>query len=223
MEKLDIYTDGSCLKNPGGVGGYGAVLLTDPPTVISGHIPAPTTNNRAELMAVIFAIFHAQSLGFKYLRILTDSRYIVDTMNLNYAKNANKDLWDLLDLSLSTLNSCKFRWVRGHNGNEYNELADKLASEGANKYPDIIKEQKDEFTVTEIGGKLNPKMNPVSLNKFLIKHGYQVKNYKDYSPTFKGIPFSVETIYIDSDGFQYRTYKWNSKLVTEIQAILDNL
>lgn len=132
-DHLIIYTDGSCSKNPGGCGGYGIVLVTnkDNPVKLSGLIQAPTTSNRAELMAVIIAIFHAQNLGYKRLHINSDSQYVVKTINGEYRKNKNQDLWALLDLATSTLSNLRCRWVKGHNGNVYNEMADKLAEEGS--------------------------------------------------------------------------------------------
>lgn len=134
---LEIYTDGACINNPYGAGGYGILLLTEPePTKLAGNIIKPTTNNRAELMAVIVAIFHAQSLGYKDLKIYSDSQYVVKTLNKEYRKKKNRDLWELADLATSTLNSCQFEWVRGHNGDKYNEIADQLALEGCNKFPE---------------------------------------------------------------------------------------
>lgn len=130
---LEIYTDGSCLVNPGGKGGYGAVLLCDPIIEISGHIQEPTTNNRAEIQAAIYAVMRARALGYHNLKIYTDSIYIVKTYTGEYRKKKNLDLWDLLDLALEDA-EFEFEWVRGHSTNKYNNMADKLASKGANKY-----------------------------------------------------------------------------------------
>lgn len=134
MNQLEIYTDGACSCNPGGAGGYGVILLTDPPVKLAGNIKSPTTNNRAELMAVIVAIFHAQTLGYYDLIIYSDSQYVVKTLNREYRKKKNKDLWDLAELAISTLKSCQFQWVRGHNGDVNNEIADDLALIGCTKY-----------------------------------------------------------------------------------------
>lgn len=223
MQILKIYTDGSCLKNPGGVGGYGGVLLTEPPTLISGHIPAPTTNNRAEITAVLYALFHAQSLGYKRIKIYSDSEYTINCATGVYNRNANLDLWDLIDLALSTLHYAEFHWVRGHNGNEYNELADKLANEGAHKYPLPIKDPNKDLTVTEVGERLNPKMKATELNKLLITSEYQYRNGKLYLPTSKGKPFSILTPFADHKGNVYYKLSWKNDMIKEIQNLLDSL
>lgn len=135
-DHLIIYTDGSCTKNPGGSGGYGIVIITnkDTPIKLSGYIPAPTTSNRAELMAVIVAVFHAQNLGYRRLHINSDSKYVVNTINGQFKTNKNKDLWDLLAIASSTTSSFRAHWVKGHNGNIYNEMADKLALKASKLY-----------------------------------------------------------------------------------------
>lgn len=219
---LKIYTDGACLKNPGGIGGYGATLLTDPVTNLSGHIPAPTTNNRAELMAVIVAMFHAQTLGYKNLLIYSDSRYVVDSLTYGYKRNVNQDLWDLSDLAISTLERVKFQWVKGHNGNEYNELADKLACDGMYKYaPEGSPQAVVGFNVTKIGELLKPKMTAVNVNKFLTKHGYQIKHGEEYIPVApNGTKYSIVDNFVDFNGYGYSRLIWKPAIVTELQSLI---
>jgi ribonuclease HI len=220
---LKIYTDGSCIKNPGGRGGYGAVLLTEPPILIRGHIPE-TTSNRAELTALIVSIFHAQSLNYKDLVVYTDSRYVEGIVKGIMNRSANLDLWDLLDLATSTLNSFKILWVKAHDGNPNNELADKLAREGSDLYlAKYIEENNEELTPTEVGLLLRPKMKPIDLNKFLLKHGYQYKPYKDYKLTDKGKKFAVVEDFIDFSGSGYSKFKWKPTIVNEVQNLLDQI
>lgn len=125
-----IYTDGSCHNNgsANGKGGWGYVILT-PST--PGHITGSgkqigTTNNRMEITAALQALKFCPNNSI--VKIVTDSQYVIGTMTKNWKRNKNTDLWSLLDKEVSRMRSVDFEWVKGHNGNEYNELADKLAS-----------------------------------------------------------------------------------------------
>ena len=133
---IKIYTDGSCLENPGN-GGW-AAIINDNENIkkISGS-EKNTTNNRMELMAPIMALKKIKKKS--EITIFTDSKYVKDGITdwikkwkLNNWKNSNKkpvknkDLWIKLD------NSClkhrvTWKWIKAHAGNKYNSLADELA------------------------------------------------------------------------------------------------
>ena len=123
---ITIYTDGACSGNPG-IGGWGVVIIdsSKEPVFLSGG-ENNTTNNRMELTAVIRGL-EATPEGSSSV-INSDSQYIVNTMNLGWKRNANKDLWGALD-SLVKSRDVKFIWVKGHAGNTWNEKADRLAVE----------------------------------------------------------------------------------------------
>lgn len=139
--ELTIYTDGACLKNPG-PGGYGAVLLyRDKVKEIAKGFP-DTTNNRMELLAVISAL---ETLKYPCsVRIFTDSQYIAKAINQGWLDKwqrngwktstksdvKNKDLWQRM-INLIKVHSVKFNWVKGHNGDYYNERCDDLARDAA--------------------------------------------------------------------------------------------
>ena len=138
---VTIYTDGACSGNPG-PGGYGAVLLTaGHEKELSGGFRL-TTNNRMELLAAIVGL---ETLNRRcQVALYTDSRYIVDAINKDWARRwrdngwmrnkreaaVNPDLWERL-LDLLDRHDVDVRWVRGHAGNEGNERADKLAVEAS--------------------------------------------------------------------------------------------
>ena len=124
-QTLTIYTDGSCLGNPG-PGGWAAIVLdqSGEPRQLSGH-EDHTTNNRMELMAAIRGL-EAAPAGSKVV-LHSDSGYLVNTMTKNWKRRVNHDLWGQLD-DLSGSRSVEWRWVRGHNGNRWNEAADRLAA-----------------------------------------------------------------------------------------------
>lgn len=134
---VEIYTDGACSGNPG-PGGWGAVLVYS--TVekeISGHA-ADTTNNRMEMTAVIEALKLLKTSC--KVDIYTDSSYVQKGMSewlegwkAKGWKTADKkpvknaDLWQVLE-EQALRHDVRWHWVRGHDGHEYNERADKLAT-----------------------------------------------------------------------------------------------
>ena len=137
---IKIYTDGSCLGNPG-FGGWAAIIfLNDKKIKIKGK-KKNTTNNQMELMAPIKALKKIP-VGEK-VQIYTDSKYVkmgmtewIETWKKNNWKTSskkkvkNKDLWKKLD-HLSEKYQIKWLWIKGHSGNVINEEADQLAREAA--------------------------------------------------------------------------------------------
>lgn len=129
LDQVTMYVDGSCLGNPG-PGGWGAVLeCKGIEKEFSGHIPE-TTNNRAELIAMIE--------GLKLLKrscevvIYSDSQITVNCADGLYSRKKNKDLWAQLD-ELEDKHFVYYRWVEGHMGIDGNERAHKLAEKAARK------------------------------------------------------------------------------------------
>ncbi|HRG63679.1 MAG TPA: ribonuclease HI [Burkholderiales bacterium] len=130
--KLIIYTDGACKGNPG-IGGWGAILMYgDKVKEIYGYAPE-TTNNRMELSAVIEALKVIKRSC--PITIFTDSQYVkrgitewIDGwIKKNWKNVKNVDLWQEL-YPLSKQYDIDWQWVRGHNGDKYNERADELAN-----------------------------------------------------------------------------------------------
>jgi len=125
--EIVIHTDGACKGNPG-PGGWGTVIEQNGnQQKLSGSEPQ-TTNNRMEMTAVIKGL-EAVEPSSKVL-ISSDSTYVINTMTKGWKRKANHDLWDQLD-SLVKGRDVSWRWVRGHNGDRGNELADALATKEA--------------------------------------------------------------------------------------------
>ena len=135
-----LYTDGSCLENPG-PGGWAAILQwRDEERELSGG-EADSTNNRMELQAAIE--------GLRALKrpmqvdLYTDSTYVMKGVTewmprwkVNGWRTAakkpvqNQDLWQALDAALGD-HDVRWHWVKGHAGNEMNERCDELARAAA--------------------------------------------------------------------------------------------
>lgn len=121
---LTIYTDGACSGNPG-PGGWAYIILSDGKEVVrgSGH-ENRTTNNRMEVTAFIEALKVIPSAH--QLLLVSDSEYLIKTLAGTYSKKKNLDLWVLVDAAVEK-HDVQFKWVRGHNGDQWNEVCDKLA------------------------------------------------------------------------------------------------
>jgi ribonuclease HI len=118
-----IYTDGSCLKNPGGPGGWAFIIIEREHIYkISGSFPE-TTNNRMELTAVIEALKFAKE---KEYIIYTDSQLTMNCATGIWKRKANIDLWNEYDENLKE-RKISWKWVKAHNGDKYNEIVDKMA------------------------------------------------------------------------------------------------
>ena len=88
---IDIYTDGSCLGNPG-PGGWAAIIVEGGvKRDLSGGAPR-TTNNRMELAAAIEGLEAVPKNAA--VTVHSDSQYLVKTMTLNWKRKVNLDLWD---------------------------------------------------------------------------------------------------------------------------------
>ncbi len=144
MKKVDIYTDGACRGNPG-KGGWGAVLVYKGSEKELSGGERETTNNRMELTAAIESL--------KLLKepcevtLYSDSKYLIDSITKGWVyswkskgwKKADKspalnvDLWEML-LKLLDVHKVTFVWVKGHDGHEYNERCDRLATSYADSF-----------------------------------------------------------------------------------------
>lgn len=129
MTRITIYTDGACSGNPGPAG-WAAILVAESDSgeklksrEVWGNAEL-MTNNRAEMSAVILGL--RQLTQPSKVTIVSDSQYIVRTMNEGWRRRENTDLWTIID-NLSETHEVTWQWVRGHNNHTYNDLADKLA------------------------------------------------------------------------------------------------
>lgn len=182
--QVELYTDGSCLHNPGAGGWAYIVRYWDTPE--GSDMPQAqeiecsqgyrlSTNNRMEIMGAVFGIRKIIELvqsdptwaQVSQINVMSDSEYFCNAINQRWIQKwsennwmtsgfggrqpkpvKNKDLWeDVVQLQniLRELNiNMTVNWVKGHNGNEFNERCDKLAvgaSSGTNHIKDEVYEQ----------------------------------------------------------------------------------
>lgn len=134
-KKIEIYTDGSCLGNPG-PGGWGVLIPgkgTDkvPDVRMSGG-EDHTTNNRMEMLAMIKALewlhknIEKEELSGTGIIIYSDSNLLISTLNQGWKRKANTDLWAQIDKLRAWLR-IEWIWVKAHATNKFNNQVDKLA------------------------------------------------------------------------------------------------
>lgn len=136
--RIIIWTDGACKNNGQNkeVGGAGVFFGDNDSRNISQKLTGYVTNNRAEMMAVIYALQISTNNKYLKIEIKTDSMYIVNGMtksmnnwkSRNYLNVKNSDLWKQLDY-YSNLVDIKWTHVSAHCGIHGNEMADSLANQ----------------------------------------------------------------------------------------------
>ena len=138
---IKVYTDGSCLENPG-KGGWAAIIINESGRIEIKGSKENTTNNQMELTAPIMALKKIPQ-GSE-VQIFTDSKYVKSGITewiYNWKKNGwktadkkevkNKNLWTELD-DLSNAFDIEWIWVKAHSTDELNNEVDLLAKDAAN-------------------------------------------------------------------------------------------
>ncbi|MFP4179174.1 MAG: ribonuclease HI [Spirochaetaceae bacterium] len=146
--EIVVYTDGGCSGNPG-PGGWAFVLLDGDRRRERSGGEARTTNNRMELTAVTKALETVQKeaeLRGRKIHVYTDSQYVkngISTWIHTWERNGwltsakkpvkNREYWQRLKELADSLD-IQWNWVRGHAGNELNEVCDSMVQEEIKKY-----------------------------------------------------------------------------------------
>ena len=137
---IKVYTDGSCLGNPGN-GGWAFIIINKKDICYRSGFERNVTNNKMELMAAIKAIEFLNK--YQDINLNTDSNYVkqgITNWIYNWKKNdlktsskkpvKNKELWERLD-KLNLRKNIKWEWVKAHNIDEFNNKVDLLARKSA--------------------------------------------------------------------------------------------
>lgn len=140
-KEFTIYTDGACSQT---IGGYGAVIVHPDGERHLKVAQGPfkdTTNNQMEMMAVISSLnFLHRRIGSHNVLIISDSKYVINGITEwihNWKRNGwitsggklvkNAALWEKMESARDLHQLTRFKWVKGHAGNHFNEMADDLA------------------------------------------------------------------------------------------------
>lgn len=142
---IKIYTDGANSLNgtPYSYGGYGWVAIWDRAEgmILSGgqscppNPDDPVTNNKMELSAIIDALDNMSEIGIvdEQIEVWSDSMWCVQCASKKWARRKNVNLWNklnqiefVLKMSGATIS---YNWIKGHNGDHYNEMVDDIAVE----------------------------------------------------------------------------------------------
>ncbi len=154
-KKIEIYTDGSCLKNPG-PGSFAFLIINyeEKKLTIYSKFYSSTTNNQMEMSSSLFAMKYINDNSFLGLNIaiFTDSQYLKNGINswiINWKKNnwrtaggdpvKNKDLWIDIDLLNNILRPSWF-YVKAHDSNIFNNIVDKIANQTSKNGIELKKE-----------------------------------------------------------------------------------
>lgn len=142
-----IYTDGA-YSQMHDEGAFAYVMLDGAMNEIrrfSSKI-SHETNNRAELKAIIAAIYHLP-LNAKKVKVVSDSQYALKTLSGEWSRKINLELFDVFENILHQRDGLiiEWEWVRGHNGNKYNEICDQLCNDmlGYDAYLEFAKYKKN--------------------------------------------------------------------------------
>ena len=125
-QNIDIYTDGSCIPNPGKGGWAWIAIFSDGKEIQNSGSKQNTTNNYMEISAVLNCLTFFQNYKDYVLDIYSDSQLVINCSQKLWKRNKNLELWKQYDELSKNLN-IKWNWVKAHSGNKYNDIVDSLA------------------------------------------------------------------------------------------------
>lgn len=135
MKSVCLFSDGSCLGNPG-AGGWAYILEFRGHKKKASGAKAHTTNNQMEITAVIKGLEALKEPC--EVKLYTDSSYVANAINSwlkgwvakNFKDVKNIDLWKKY-LEISRIHKVEAIWVKAHNGHPQNEECDDMARAAA--------------------------------------------------------------------------------------------
>lgn len=134
VNKITVYTDGSSLGNgsPDSGCGWACKLIYRGHEKVKSGGDVGKTNNYMEMTAVLMAMRNITNKSIP-VEVFSDSKYVVETLNGNYAVKKNVELWKEIIEEMSSFSDIKFFWVKGHDKNQHNNDVDKAAVEESKK------------------------------------------------------------------------------------------
>jgi len=170
---VTIYADASCLRNGAAdsSAGGGAVIIDRNRMEVKlvARYLGTITNQQAEILACVKAL--EQLRRPCRVEILSDSRYVIDTMNGRNRMKTNRAFWDQL-IERSYGHYITWQWVRGHNGVTFQEAADLLARAAATARTDILLADLDFLAehLSNEGNQLSIRSFEIQLDKIVSRY-----------------------------------------------------
>lgn len=171
---VSIYADASCLRNgsPNQAAGCGAVIFDRNRMelkLLSKYLGA-LTNQQAEILACAKALDQLRRPC--RVEVMSDSRYVIDTMNGRNRMKTNRTFWGQL-VEKSYGHHLTWRWVKGHDGLVFQEAADRLARAASTARTDLLHD--DLGFLTE---HLSDENNQLSIRSFNIEIDKILRRYQ---------------------------------------------
>lgn len=145
MSKYIAYTDGGCQNTSiYGEGGSAYLIIHNGEvvkTASKGFLR--TTSNRMEMLAIISAVCSVPNGAD--LVVYSDSQYAINTLFGCWKPKKNLDLISMYNERVKNLSSVTFRWLKGHNGDKYNEMVDSMCTDAIKRIVEAHNLPKDRF------------------------------------------------------------------------------
>lgn len=181
---VTIYADASCLRNGAAdsSAGGGAVIIDRNRMEVKlvARYLGTITNQQAEILACVTALEELRRPC--RVEILSDSRYVIDTMNGRNRMKTNRAFWDQL-IERSYGHHITWRWVKGHDGVTFQEAADRLARAAATARADLLSDDLD-----FLADHLSNESNQLTIRSFGIELDKIVGRYNVSSETLTPVP-----------------------------------
>lgn len=139
---VEIFTDGAYAISID-QGGAAAVVVKDKEVIHKSFLGLTnTTNNRMELYGLILGLRYILNSEETDFKIYSDSQYVISTLTKGWNKKKNLDIWNIVDIYLNKIKdkNIEYLWVKGHDGNDFNEIADLWAVHASH----LLNVEKDE-------------------------------------------------------------------------------
>lgn len=208
---IEVYTDGGCRStaqkkgssvNNNDKSAYAFFLKSGGKELLKGGFDRGKTNNYMEIKAVVEALKHINNTN-RMVDIKSDSMYVVNSINKGWMKGwkkrgwkksdgsvpANVELWKELDEQLSRFPFIAINHVKGHNGDEFNELVDKHVNDLMDSMDELEKEQQNEQedNWSDVTKKISGETDKLENAKIKLQQTYEYLEYMEMKEEIEAI------------------------------------